>query len=309
MCHNVPVMKWILLSASPDNPEIKLIQTKLSSLHVECAVLVATSKDFFSDPARFFAELKPATHCIFLDSGKGFEDPSISFILGFLIGRAVPLFLCGSCTIFAEKQLPSQICCYASADQMILEIAKQLPRFAAEEKRRLAYNKLFSTGIPFTPDSFASHIAKDDAPVCQLFRDAGMSLNSRDGTGTPMLCVAARKDRQSMVQWLIDNGADINAVSEDRGYSPTMDAVWRSNTEITKLLVEHGANLNFISKEGQSVLVLAVGNGNAEICSLLIEHGADPNVKDQMGMSAREYASLFKKPAVLSAFEKYTVAK
>ena len=53
-----------------------------------------------------------------------------------------------------------------------------------------------------------------------------------------------------------------------------------------------------ISKEGQSNLVLAVGADRVNICKLLVENGSDPDVKDSMGMSAYQYATLFKKEKI-----------
>ena len=139
-----------------------------------------------------------------------------------------------------------------------------------------------------------------------MFLEAGMDVNSRDSNGTPMICIAARSDKVERIKWLLDNGADINAVSKDRGYSATMDAVWKNNEDAVKALVTRGANLNFISRDGQSVLVLAVGTGNAKVVEILAKYGADPDIKDQMGMSARQYAVLFKKPAMVESFEKYS---
>ena len=98
-------------------------------------------------------------------------------------------------------------------------------------------------------------------------------------------------------------GADINAVSKDRGYSAVMDAVWKSNTEIVEFLVERGANLSYISRDGQPVLVLAVGTGNEKVCRILTEYGADPFMCDAMGMSALSYAKLFKKESLVPIFE------
>ena len=108
-----------------------------------------------------------------------------------------------------------------------------------------------------------------------------------------------------MVDWILNQNVDINAVSNDRGYSAVMDAVWKTNFELTKILIERGANLNFIGTDGQSVLVLAVGTGKFEICQLLAESGADPDIKDQMGMSAYEYAKLFDKKDILEVLQKY----
>jgi len=61
--------------------------------------------------------------------------------------------------------------------------------------------------------------------------------------------------------------------------------------------------LNFISSDGQPLMVLAVGNGNVRIVELLIRNGADPDIKDSMGMSARDYANLFRKPDIIKILE------
>ena len=83
-----------------------------------------------------------------------------------------------------------------------------------------------------------------------------------------------------------------------------MDAVWKGNKEITSLLVKAGADVNVISKEGQTMIILAVGSENLEICKILCDAGADVDISDQMGMSAYGYASLFKKEKILEILEK-----
>ena len=120
-----------------------------------------------------------------------------------------------------------------------------------------------------------------------------------------MLNVAVRNDNEELTKMILDCGADINAVSKDRGYTAVMDAVWKGNKDITKLLISRGAELNTISKEGQSNLVLAVGADKVDICKILVENGADPDIKDQMGMSAYNYACLFKKDKILEIIKPF----
>ena len=81
-----------------------------------------------------------------------------------------------------------------------------------------------------------------------------------------------------------------------------MDAVWKSNISIVELLVNRGANLNFVSRDGQTALILATGSENFEICRILAENGADPTIKDRMGMSSIDYATLFKKEEILNLY-------
>ena len=61
-----------------------------------------------------------------------------------------------------------------------------------------------------------------------------------------------------------------------------------------------GANLNFVSRDGQTALILATGSENFQICRILAENGADPTIKDRMGMSSIDYATLFKKEEILN---------
>ena len=173
------------------------------------------------------------------------------------------------------------------------------------DTKRSSKKKLLEKGIPFTPDCFGTYIAKDKTDICNLFISGGIDINSRDENGTPMINIAVRNDNEELVKKFIKLGADINAVSEDRGYTPVMDAVWRGNLELTKLFIKEGAELNTINKEGQTNLVLAVGANKTKIIEALAKAGADPDIKDQMGMSAYGYASLFKKEEILSILEPY----
>lgn len=71
--------------------------------------------------------------------------------------------------------------------------------------------------------------------------------------------VAVRKGHVQIATLLIDNGADINTVSGDRGNTPVMDAAAEIHFEILTRLVNAGAMLDIKSKSGQTALVLAVG--------------------------------------------------
>ena len=48
-----------------------------------------------------------------------------------------------------------------------------------------------------------------------------------------------------------------------QGQTPLLIAVAYKNLEITKLLIEKGANVNVKDHEGESALVLGIGNNGA----------------------------------------------
>lgn len=184
-------------------------------------------------------------------------------------------------------------------------LKKNLKKIKKDYIQNTNINVLLKKGIPFTSDCFSLYISKDKPEICKLFIDGGIDINSKDDSGTPMINQAVRKDNLTLVKQFIEMEADINCISEDRGYTPVMDAVWRGNLEITDLLIKNKAELNTINKEGQSNLVLAVGANRVEITKLLVENGADPDIKDSMGMSAYGYASLFKKQEILDILKPY----
>lgn len=225
-------------------------------------------------------------------------------LCGFLNCEKISLIT--NVSVLAKNELFNDEIIFAkNADDLTNSISKGYKKITQNAKKRLAKTKLLDRGIPFTSDCFGTYIAKNKLEVVNEFLEAGMSVNSRDDTGTPMLNIACRNDNFEFVEMILSLGAELNAVSDDRGYTAVMDAVWRGNEKITKFLISKGAELNTINKEGQTNLILAVGANRENIVKLLAESGADPDVKDSMGMSAYTYATLFKKERLVEILKPY----
>ena len=233
------------------------------------------------------------------------ELSTLSSITGFAVAKDI-LVLTNIKELYNLSFLQKDSIVYLKTKNEFINYIKQkYESISLNDTKRSSKKKLLEKGIPFTPDCFGTYIAKDKTDICNLFISGGIDINSRDENGTPMINIAVRNDNEELVKKFIKLGADINAVSEDRGYTPVMDAVWRGNLELTKLFIKEGAELNTINKEGQTNLVLAVGANKTKIIEALAKAGADPDIKDQMGMSAYGYASLFKKDEILSILEPY----
>lgn len=233
------------------------------------------------------------------------ELSTLSSITGFAVAKDI-LVLTNIKELYNLSFLQKDSIVYLKTKNEFINYIKQkYESISLNDTKRSSKKKLLEKGIPFTPDCFGTYIAKDKTDICNLFISGGIDINSRDENGTPMINIAVRNDNEELVKKFIKLGADINAVSEDRGYTPVMDAVWRGNLELTKFFIKEGAELNTINKEGQTNLVLAVGANKTKIIEALAKAGADPDIKDQMGMSAYGYASLFKKEEILSILEPY----
>ena len=271
----------LILSTDFQEQNVVNIKTSLSDFSL-CVI--------FSDPAK----------------NKTLEETALlASITGYLYASNTPVITndkhLATHTLFTDDGIQL----FNDEAKIISYLKKQYRQINLKNDKRMAKKELMIRGIPFTADCFGQYLSKNKTEICNLFLEAEIDPNARDDFGTPLLNIAVRNDNEDFVKKLLEAGAKINEASEDRGYTPVMDAVWRGNYEITKLLIENGAELNTISKEGQSNLVLAVGADRTKICEILVKNGADPDIKDQMGMSAYGYATLFKKTELVEILKPY----
>ena len=298
-------MKWLIIT---DNKSLDSKCTEfITTSNKKNKVISSSLKiDNLKNNKKIFRDL--AACIIYAKDEKSINAPlgaALSSVYGFFASEKVPV-LTNIQLLFADPVFGKDIGIGCTDDKELYELLKKkYNKISDEASMRLAKKKLLDRGIPYTSDCFGTYIAKNKAEVVHEFLAAGMSINSRDDLGTPMLNIACRNDNFEFVQMIYELGAEINAVSEDRGYTAVMDAVWRGNEKITKYLISKGADLNTINKEGQNNLILAVGANRESLVKLLADNGADPDVKDMMGMSAYNYAVLFKKQKLIEILEPY----
>ncbi len=246
--------------------------------------------------------LADATHIVLVNINQIPIVGTFLYALGLISHSSVSVFVVGDRPGLPQCLTNGFFPSCVDIEELYDRFDKYFPMFLEEEKKEIARHQLFSANIPLNPDSFAHYICAEDEEICETFYNTGMIVDICDSAGTPMLCVAARSGKLNMVKWLLAKNANINAISADRGYTALMDAIWKNDLDCVSCLIKNGADLNTISKDGQSVAVLAVGIGNTDICKLIAKNGADVHKKDNMGMSAMDYAQLFKKEDIIKAF-------
>lgn len=109
------------------------------------------------------------------------------------------------------------------------------------------------------------------------------------------LMKAISKWDTGLVRSLLEGGADPNFFARDM--SPLLSAVYWEGTEITQLLLDHGANVNIRNSHGQTPLHNAFQNAfqyerppNIECIQILIASGADINASDNAGRTPLMHA-------------------
>lgn len=103
---------------------------------------------------------------------------------------------------------------------------------------------------------------------------------------TALWC-AAVSGKLHVVKFLVRFGADINALS-DTGSTPVRSACFMTNLEVVQYLVENGANIQKSNFNGGTCLINSVQS--VDLCSYLISKGADVNAKDIQSKTALHYA-------------------
>lgn len=79
------------------------------------------------------------------------------------------------------------------------------------------------------------------------------------------------------LELLLNCGVNPNEDLYDNLFTPLMYAVFHKNINATKILLEHGANVNATTTANGTALRIAVYMKNIEMAALLIEYGADVN--------------------------------
>lgn len=134
-------------------------------------------------------------------------------------------------------------------------------------------------------------------------------VNQQDHTdkGWTALHWAAFYGKSEVVEILIKNGADVNAIGKF-GQSPLLCAVCNNYENIVLKLIESGALVNQQDSEGLTPLHMAAGGGYINTVIMLILAGADPSLKAK-GHTALLLASKAGAKETISLLTNYTRAR
>ena len=81
------------------------------------------------------------------------------------------------------------------------------------------------------------------------------------------------------VRSMLDRHRQLASAVDGRGDYPIHHAARNGDTEIVRLLIDYGADVNVVNERGHTVLYCAGGHGHLDTVHLLLHANADPNVK------------------------------
>lgn len=175
-------------------------------------------------------------------------------------------------------------------------------------------------------DDFTKAAKFDDVSEVQSLLKAGISPNTLDPKGNPMLIVAIRDKSKKVTDLLLANPAtnvnlanksgenalmmaafdgdlptvkmlvlDKKASVNKQGWAPIHYAATNGHLQIVEFLLAHGARVNAFSPSETTPLMMAIGSGNEQLIKYLLDNGADLSLRNHEGYTAIDVAQLFGK--------------
>jgi uncharacterized protein len=169
-------------------------------------------------------------------------------------------------------------------------------------------------------EDFFSAIKRDEASAVQSLLQRGFDPNTRDPKNLHGLFIALREPSPKVAQILINAPKiDLNPITDD-GETPLMMAVFKGQTQLAILMIDKGADVNkpgwtplhyaatagnvqlmkillenyaYIDAESPNKttpLMMAAHYGTPGAVKLLLEEGADVSLKNELGLTAIDFA-------------------
>ncbi|WP_179403989.1 ankyrin repeat domain-containing protein [Burkholderia guangdongensis] len=175
----------------------------------------------------------------------------------------------------------------------IADIGKQL-------KNGLDPNTVASNGDPLI---VVAAREKSDKVAAALAAAPNVDLEKEDKAGENALMLASLNGDTGLVTLLIDKGAEVNK----KGWAPLHYAATNGHDDVVKILLDHSAYIDTASPNGTTPLMMAARGDHGSTVTLLLDQGADPAVKNQLGITALEFAKHYKAPDAVEILSKRTV--
>jgi ankyrin repeat protein len=119
-----------------------------------------------------------------------------------------------------------------------------------------------------------------------LLNAPSVDLEARAKNGDNALMIAAYKGNVAAVKALIGKEVEVNK----QGWTALHYAATIGNDEIVKLLLDESAYIDAESPNSTTPLMMAAGKGHVSTVKLLMDEGADASLKNNVGMTALDFA-------------------
>ncbi|KAF5572802.1 ankyrin repeat [Fusarium pseudocircinatum] len=123
-------------------------------------------------------------------------------------------------------------------------------------------------------------VAKGFESTAESLITAGAKIDAIDDACYTAVMLATISGSSNLVERLLMLGANVDTKEWRHEKNPLLYAAEHGFETCVALLLNAGAEVDFVDKSGRTPLSWAAGNGHANIVNLLLEKGANPNLKD-----------------------------
>ncbi len=136
----------------------------------------------------------------------------------------------------------------------------------------------------------AASVGKFDEVAHQVYQKPD-DINKFSEDGFTALGLACYFGKDEVARYLVLKGAEVNLPSKN-GFNvfPLHSAIAGNFVNMSKMLIENGAEVNIVQQSGLTPLHSAAQNGNIELIILLLEKGANVQIRTEGGKLASDLA-------------------
>ena len=141
-------------------------------------------------------------------------------------------------------------------------------------------------------DIFEASAVGDALTLRQILNETPQAAHELSGDGWTPLHLAAAFGTPEAVRLLLQNGAQVDAVSQNPQANQPLHATLAlgRNPETIELLLKAGANPNARQTGGFTPIFSAAAANRRDLVELLIANGADPAISNDFGQTAAGFA-------------------
>ncbi|KAJ4252869.1 hypothetical protein NW762_010775 [Fusarium torreyae] len=128
--------------------------------------------------------------------------------------------------------------------------------------------------------------------VFKVLLTANGNLNLRNSKGRSCLHVASVRNQPAMVEFLLQQGANINATAHDGNTAWSAIGTQETHEEVSQALIRAGASVNHTRpNDGMNSLYQAAAGGHTDSVRVLLRRGADPSYQTPYQWAPLHFAS------------------
>lgn len=127
----------------------------------------------------------------------------------------------------------------------------------------------------------------------------GTDANAMDIYSITVLMMAAAKGKTEIVKLLLENGAQVNAIDNNHRETALMWAANKNKIPAMKVLLESGADVKITDKDHETVFTRSAISKRPNLIQLLLDHGAKVNKRRVAVPTALNHAAYYGNTAIV----------